>query len=290
MAEATALTLLRAAGRTDTGMVREANEDAFLIADLTSPETSAANPVGTYTVGTCGVLLAVSDGMGGAQAGEVASALVVESLRDHLDGDCESSQILESVRCAIEKANHEVWQAARIPSNRGMGATLVAVVVHTAYAFVACVGDSRVYLIRGGRIRQITKDQSYVETLVDSGAMTRDEAERSPYKHILTHAMGQRPDVRVALGRLSLRRGDVFLLCSDGLSGKVSDEDMLRVFNEGPDFHASCIHLIEVANARGGEDNSTLIIADVSGGSLPEPSPSDTVTREVERIGEIPSS
>src|ERR1051325_7847400 len=94
MTEVTASVLVRAAGCTDRGMVREANEDAFLVADLTSPETSAANPIGTYTVGNRGVLLSVSDGMGGAQAGEVASALVVESLRDHLDSDCKSSQIL----------------------------------------------------------------------------------------------------------------------------------------------------------------------------------------------------
>src|SRR6185503_14199233 len=139
------------------------------------------------------------------------------------------------------------------------------------HAYVACVGDSRVYLVRGGRIRQATKDQSYVESLVDAGVMTREEAERSPYKNIIVQAMGQLPDVRVALGRLALRRGDVFLLCSDGLSGKVSDDEMLYWLKAGPNFHASCIRLIELANQRGGEDNSTVIIAEVASDSLPEP-------------------
>lgn len=278
--------LVRAAGRTDKGMVREANEDAFLIADLTNPETGSEDPIGTYTVGNRGVLLSVSDGMGGAQAGEVASALVIEALRDHLDSDCKSSHILESVRCAIEKANHDVWQATRDPGREGMGATLVAVVVHAAVTYVACVGDSRAYLVRGGRIHQITKDQSYVEMLVDAGVMTREEAENSPYKNTITHAMGMRAEVHVALGRLGLRRGDVFLLCSDGISGKVDDDEMLNVLNEEPDLHASCRRLIDLANERGGDDNSTIIIAEVSGDGLPEPAPGGSISKEVEPIPE----
>lgn len=286
MAESITTTVVRAFGRTDIGKVRKANEDAFLVADLTSPEASSANPIGTYTVGNRGVLLAVSDGMGGAQAGAVASALVIESLRQHLGSDCKESQILESVRCAIEQTNLDVWSASHDPSKQGMGATLVAVVVHTELAYVACVGDSRVYLVRFGSIRQVTKDQSYVETLVDAGVMTREQAEKSPYKSIIVQAMGQSDRVNVALGRVAVRRGDVFLLCSDGISGKLSDDEMLRVLTEGPDQQTACKRLIELANERGGEDNSTVIIAEVTGDNLPHPTPDETVSHEFERIPE----
>jgi serine/threonine protein phosphatase PrpC len=223
----------RAAGRTDVGRVRKQNEDAFVIADLSTGNQVIDLTGGRFSIGDRGVLLAVSDGMGGAAAGEIASALVVESLQQHMDRECRVEELLPALECAVEHANRDVWHASQSVGRHGMGATLVAVLLHKTFALVASVGDSRVYLIRGGRIRQITKDHSYVQMLVDAGVYSSEEAASSPYRNIILQAMGTKPDVTVGLRRLDLRRGDRFLLCSDGLSDKVIvadavGEDLLR--------------------------------------------------------------
>jgi PPM family protein phosphatase len=282
--------MLYAVGTTDTGRVRSANEDAFVIADMTTDGVTNATRGPRWDVGNRGVLLAVSDGMGGAEAGEVASALVIESLRDHLDNSCKESDISQSVRCAIEAANRDVVVAAREPGHAGMGATLVAVLVHRALAHIASVGDSRVYLIRGGKIRQLTTDHSYVEVLIRAGQMTRAEALSSPYRNIILQAMGLKDDVTVALLRLALRRGDVFLLCSDGLSNKLTDDEMLRIVGEGPSHEQACARLVGLANERGGEDNITVIVAEVAGLELTKPISSETVTQTIEAIQDFDPS
>ena len=230
--------IVYAVGVTDTGRVRPANEDAFVIADMSVDMETATSRGPRFNVGSRGVLLAVSDGMGGAEAGEVASALALESLREHLDDSCRDSDIIQSVKCAVEAANRDVVVAAHEPSQAGMGATLVAVVVHRALAHIASVGDSRVYLIRDGEIRQLTKDQSYVEVLIGAGVITREQALTSPYRNVILQAMGQRDTVMVALVRLALRLGDVLLLCSDGLSNKVADDEMLRVVGDSDEPRA----------------------------------------------------
>ena len=278
--------MIYAVGQTDRGRVRPANEDAFVIADL-STDVTAAPPGPRIEVGRRGVLLAVSDGMGGAEAGEVASALVIESLQEHLDDDCRASDLLEAVKCAVEQANRDVVVAARETGQKGMGATLVAVVVHGTLAHIASVGDSRVYLMRDGEMRQITKDQSYVEMLVEAGMITREEAEHSPYRNVILQAMGHRPEVTAALQRLSMRRGDVFLLCSDGLSNKVADDEMMRIIGEGPSHDRACARLVDLANERGGEDNITIIIAEVAGVDLKLPDASETVTETLESVQEF---
>lgn len=278
--------MIYAVGQTDTGRVRPANEDAFVIADLSTHPTTA--PVGPrLEVGSRGVLLAVSDGMGGAEAGEVASALVIESIQEHLDDDCLASDLLDSVKCAVEQANRDVVVAAREAGHAGMGATLVAVVVHGGLAHIASVGDSRVYLIRNGEIRQITKDQSYVEMLVEAGMITREEAANSPYRNVILQAMGHRPEVTAALQRLSMRRGDVFLLCSDGLSNEVSDAEMFDIVKEGPSHDQAAARLVGLANERGGSDNITIIIAEVAGVDLKKPADSESVTETLETVQEF---
>jgi PPM family protein phosphatase len=274
---------VRAAGRTDAGRVRPHNEDAFVIADLTDGKPPAGPGPAEIPVGARGVLLAVSDGMGGAQAGEVASALVVESLRGSLDDTCRESDILASIKCAVEEANRDVWEAASETGRRGMGATLTAVVVHRALAHIASVGDSRLYLVRAGRISRITKDQSYVEVLIDAGVITREEAERSPYKNVILQAMGIRPDVQMGLSRVAMRNGDVFLLCSDGLWEKVSDEEMLAVVGS-ESLDGACGRLVALANERGGDDNITVVLGVVSGGGLEAPHPGETATGTLERV------
>lgn len=254
-------------GQTDVGRVRASNEDAFAIADLTGGNLIAERRIARFEVGERGVLLAVSDGMGGHKAGEVASALVVESLRRAMVANpaatttpCDA--LLEK---AVLSANREVWEAAHVAGREGMGATATALFVHGTAAYIAEVGDSRAYLLRNGELVQVTRDQSYVQLLVDSGVMTPEQAARAPLRNVILQAMGQKPDVKVALGKLDLRQRDCFLLCSDGLSGKVTAEEMRDVILRAPRLDAACATLIDLANAHGGEDNITLIIGGVSG-------------------------
>jgi serine/threonine protein phosphatase PrpC len=269
---------LSAYGTTHVGMVRTNNEDSFIIADLSAGDGAAGVWDGPRPLGDRGVLLAVSDGMGGAAAGEIASAITVESLASWLgeqDGRRGTDELIEE---AIVEANRNVFDAAQDTERKGMGATLTAVLVRGSVAYIAEVGDSRAYLIRGGRIRQVTRDQSYVQMLVDQGLITRDQAEFSPYKNVILQAMGQRPHVDVAIGRLELRRGDQFILCSDGLSGKVEDRELREALAESESFEVACRRLVNLANSRGGEDNITIVVAEVTG-SLREAPRGENITR-----------
>lgn len=223
-------------GRTDVGAVRTNNEDAFVIADLSA---AAGDPVswnGGRSLSERGVLLAVSDGMGGAAAGEIASAITVESLREWLGQEHGRLATGDLVEGAVGNANRNVFDAAQEAERQGMGATLTAILVRGATAHIAEVGDSRAYLIRKGRIRQVTRDQSFVEMLVEQGLITREQAEHSPYKNVILQAMGQRPGVSVALCRLELRRGDRIVLCSDGLTNKVNDDEIRDILEMEPDL------------------------------------------------------
>ena len=220
---------LQVAARTDIGRVRSKNEDAFIALDLTlGSESAAPRWSGRIDVGPRGALCAVSDGMGGAQSGEVASALVLSSLAQAL-----ASSVAEpltshvQLTSAVKDAHCSVWAEA---CARGieMGATLTALFVRSSAAYVAEVGDSRAYLLRNGRITQLTKDQSYVQMLVDHGAVAAQEAQDLPFRNVILQAMGQQRPLRVALGRLDLRQRDCLLLCSDGLTNEVSDRQNPR--------------------------------------------------------------
>lgn len=276
---------LTAFGLTDPGRVRKNNEDAFLVAHLVNvAEGVAPTEEVSFDARAHAVVLAVSDGMGGADAGEVASALVVQSLRDAMmsaAGDWD-----EATKQAVEKANRAVWDAAKEPGKRGMGATVTAVCVHDTQAHIAEVGDSRAYLLRNGRIRQVTRDQSFVQFLVDSGALKPEEAEKYPMKNVVLQAMGQRPDVQVALGRLELRRGDRLLLCSDGLSGMVKAPEMRDALERATSLEQACRDLIALANERGGEDNITVVIAEVTGEGLAIPREAETLTQTFQVLAE----
>ncbi|MGH7437351.1 MAG: protein phosphatase 2C domain-containing protein, partial [Polyangiaceae bacterium] len=203
---------LRVAARTDVGRVRSENQDAFIAADLSRGQASGSPSwTGLLEVGRRGLLLAVSDGMGGLEAGEVASAMVVSSLLHSLEGALSGRLSRDDITEAVELANHNVWTEA---CQRGisMGATVTAVYLRGGAAYVAEVGDSRAYLIRAGRITQLTKDQSFVEMLVDAGACTREQAQHAPDRNVILQAVGNEPRVSVALGRLELRQLDCLLL------------------------------------------------------------------------------
>jgi serine/threonine protein phosphatase PrpC len=276
-------TTLRVCGQTHVGRVRSKNEDAFIVADLTGGallETDAGmlegRQLGEFEIGSRGVLLAVSDGVGGYKAGEIASALVVQSLSRSLASGVngEPDVLLER---ATQLANREVWEAAHHPGREGMAATLTALYIHGRDAHIAEVGDSRAYLVRAGEIRQVTRDQSCVQLLVEAGAMTPEEARATRQRNLILQAMGLEPSVNVALGRLELRRGDLFVLCSDGLSTKVSALEMRDTLLRNSRLDVACRRLVELSNARGGDDNITVIAASVTG-DLPRIKPRESIS------------
>lgn len=267
---------LTCCARTDVGMRRSSNEDAFLLVDLDAPDTAIACTGEPIDIDGRRMLLAVSDGMGGAAAGEVASSLALSTLARALQAH--GGRPLErQLEAAVLAANARVLQAASAEQRHGMGATLTAVVIASNTAWIAEVGDSRAYLLRGGRLRLLTRDQSYVQMLVDIGAMDESTARVSPQRNVILQAVGTQPSLQVALGRLDLRRGDRLLLCSDGLSNEVGDDELATLLSsQAP--NVACDHAIARANEHGGRDNVTVIVAVVEGDAVPLSPPNETIT------------
>jgi serine/threonine protein phosphatase PrpC len=274
-AAATAPFYLSVAGQTDVGKVREKNEDTFVVADLTGGTLLEGVPHARFDVGERGVLLAVSDGMGGAAAGEVASALVVETLTRAMKDAAPETPRDALMNDAIQRAHRAVWDEAKRESKK-MGATLTAVFVHAGQAFIAEVGDSRAYLIRAGKMCQLTHDQSMVQMLVDTGIIEPDQAEHSPIRNVILQAMGNQPSVKVAMGKLELRDRDCFVLCSDGLTGHVHDDEIRDIVLASGRPELAAKQLVDLANERGGKDNITVVVAGV-GGQLSRPATGETI-------------
>ena len=270
----TAAFYVSVAGQTDIGKLREKNEDCFVVADLTGGTLVNETKHARFDVGERGVLLAVSDGMGGAQAGEVASALVVETLTLAMANASPDTPRDALMNDAIQRAHRAVWDVAKRESKK-MGATLTAVFVHAGQAYIAEVGDSRAYLIRGGKICQLTHDQSMVQMLVDTGIIAPDQAEHSPIRNVILQAMGNQPNVKVALAKLELRDRDCIVLCSDGLTGDVHDDEIRDVVLASGRPEVATRQLIDLANERGGKDNITVVVAGV-GGQLSQPATGET--------------
>jgi serine/threonine protein phosphatase PrpC len=267
---------LSIAGVTDIGRMREQNEDALVIADVGNGVMLRGDTAQTHVdVGKRGVLLAVSDGMGGEKAGEVASAVVVETMARTMMDRAGRRRAVSLVEGAIQEANQEVVRVANHPDRRGMGATLTAVFVQPheagATAYIAEVGDSRAYLVRSGQMTLLTKDQSYVQMLVDGGVLDAREAAESPMRNVVLQAMGRRGSIDVAMGRIELCSRDCLLLCSDGLTGAVSDVEIRDIVLRAKTLERACGRLVRLANDRGGMDNITVLTAGV-GGDLPLPS------------------
>ncbi len=272
---ATAPFYVSVAGATDVGKEREKNEDALVVADLTGGTLLNSVQHARLDVGERGVLLAVSDGMGGAQAGEVASALVVETLTRAMKDASPDTPRDALMNDAIQRAHQAVWETATRESKK-MGATLTAVFVHAGQAFIAEVGDSRAYLIRRGNLCQLTHDQSMVQLLVDSGVIEADQAAESPIRNIILQAMGNQPNVKVALGQLELRDRDCLVLCSDGLTVHVTDDEIRDVVLASGRPEVATKQLIDLANERGGKDNITVVVAGIGGG-LSQPATGETI-------------
>ncbi|MEK6322319.1 MAG: Stp1/IreP family PP2C-type Ser/Thr phosphatase [Acidobacteriota bacterium] len=263
--------------KTDTGIQRAGNEDAFLVADLTTGNVGLGAKMSTHRIGELGSLMVVSDGMGGAVAGEIASSMAVKIIREALMKPW-SEDICNQLRHATETANERIWEYAK--ENRkltGMGATLTAVVIHETSAYIAQVGDSRAYLIRGDQEKQLTKDQSLVQMLLDSGAIKPEEAS-TVAQNVIMQALGTSPTVDVAITSVELCRDDLLLVCTDGLSNKVTPEEMRDALRHSDSLNAACRRLVELANERGGEDNVTVIAARFDGDALHSAAQSNSIT------------
>jgi serine/threonine protein phosphatase PrpC len=267
--------------RTDVGRVRTNNEDAFGVADISRDEEVECDAA--IDVGPHGALLVVSDGMGGAAFGEVAARLSIAALRNSLAARLPRLSPEQAMRESVEVANTAVFDAARAPGRKGMGATLVAVLVHGEHAYFTEVGDSRSYVVRAGQMAQVSRDQSYAQVLLDSGALRREDVDAFPMKHVIVQAMGARSTVDVPLRRLALKRGDRLLLCSDGLSGRVSDDVMAAILRDVP-LREAAHELVGAANAAGGDDNITVVLAEVSGDAVRPPGPRESVASMIETL------
>ena len=238
--------------KTDVGRVRNANEDYFLSEKIATNE----------------FLFIVADGMGGHQAGDVASKLASETFSDtYKILRKKNTAIMESMELAIKKANTEVFEkAAADIEKRGMGTTFSAMIIADMKAFIAHVGDSRVYLIRKSKIKKITTDHSFVEKLVEEGRISPEEAREHPQKNVLYMSLGARGNLSPEiLNDIILEDGDALIMCSDGLSNMVTDENLMKiVMDEYPEDAADA--LVKLANANGGADNITMQIVRI--GSL----------------------
>jgi PPM family protein phosphatase len=242
---------MRYAARSDRGLIRHGNQDSVY-----------AGPR----------LLAVADGMGGMAAGDVASNIVIAALA-HLDEDVPSNAPVDMLRLAVESANQQIRDAVDAnPAMEGMGTTLTGLLFSGSKFGMVHIGDSRAYLLREAEFAQITRDDTYVQLLVDEGRITAEEANTHPQKSLLMRAL----DGRDADPEYSVRQavaGDRYLLCSDGLSGVVSDETIAATMREYSDPNQCADRLVQLALRGGGPDNITVIVADVTAGDIAEETP-----------------
>jgi PPM family protein phosphatase len=246
---------IKSHGVTHVGKQRQHNEDAFLVADEAK-------------------LYLVADGMGGHAAGEIASRIAVDSISEFIlhtredDGtwphayDEQYKRSTNRLMAAVRLANTRVLEAMRKDARlRGMGTTVVACLADEDTMSVAHVGDSRAYLVRDGRLSRLTNDHSWVFEQVQAGMLTEEEAEKHPLRNVITRALGGALSVSPDASEVASKSGDVYLLCSDGLTGMLPEEEILRVVNDNiDDLERACQELIDRANEHGGLDNVTAIL------------------------------
>lgn len=248
-------------GKTDVGCVRERNEDCLGI----DPSLG---------------LLVVADGMGGHSSGEVASRLAVDTILEYSKKMLGGEKIivpeggnpalpvrLRQLEYIVQVANTMIFEKARaFPKNHGMGTTVVAVLADARSLVVAHVGDSRLYLLRGGQLQQLTEDHSLVMDQVRQGVITKEQAEKSNLQNILTRALGTEEKIQVDLGEHPVLPGDVYLLCSDGLTKMVTEAEIAQVLGEASSSAAAVEKLVSMAREAGGQDNITALVARASAG------------------------
>ncbi len=271
------------------GRVRKGNEDNYLLLNISGGKRWTGDQEDNefviesqrFEVDDNGVVMAVSDGMGGALAGEVASTMAVETVSERLLGqdidetlapETYDHHLIAKLYDATVNANYLIHNQGRTdPQYQGMGATFTGLGVTPAAADIIQVGDSRAYLVRNGKIYQVTKDQSLVQQLIDANQISAEEAETHTLKNVILQALGAQNEIYPVSARVAPHQNDVFLLCSDGLSNKVSAASMQQIVLENFDsLENACVELIREANENGGEDNITVILAKFTGDALPE--------------------
>lgn len=249
---------MRSAGKTDIGLVRKVNEDSFLCEKLEGIED-------TY-------LYIIADGMGGHNAGEVASSMAVQEVAAYIKRNIEAvklgeKEIQDLVRDSIIHANDKVYKTSIVKSNcLGMGTTLSMVLVKGNSYYVGHVGDSRIYLIRNNTITKLTEDHSLVAELIKSGTIKPEEADNHPQKNVITRALGTEYTLEPDVSRGDMQHGDFILICTDGLSNAVTEEDMINAVANAPDLNEACELLVSRAKENGGFDNITVIIVQLCKG------------------------
>lgn len=290
--------------RTDAGMRRTENQDRYLVANLTDVDRESPLMEGgadgdpapwpsEFVLGPRGALFLVADGMGGAAAGATASALASRTIFQVMARLWGSERTVAPRRFA-EHLVASVEQASRLIRTRaeadlalnGMGTTATAVGALDGILYLAQVGDSRAYLIRGAAGTQLTRDQSVVQTMREAGTLTEEQAQNSPHTNLILQALGTSPAIEVDLTYQELRRGDVLLVCSDGLSGQVRRDEMSEIVAGTPDLAAACEALVELARSRGGPDNITAVLARFRGEGLELPDVEDVVGRRAWTLGD----
>ena len=263
---------LRLFARTDVGQVREHNEDNFLVADLSRGTRGLLESNRSIVLGKAGGLFAVCDGMGGAAAGEVASQLAVdilfERMMDGVDANATvtRNELARRLVKAVEAAGMRIFHEAKADrSRRGMGTTVTAAALVDDHVFFAQVGDSRAYILRNEQLIQVTRDQSLVNQLIEAGQLTEEEAETFEHNNIILQALGTADTVQVDLTFAKVCQNDTLLLCSDGLSGMVRNEELREILRTHADPLDACKTLTERANLAGGHDNITVIVVRFEG-------------------------
>ncbi len=239
-----------AIGKSDTGLVRELNEDSFLISGFEN----------NTPYGFC----ILADGMGGHNAGEVASAMATEIISNellHSDMQGDENKIVQQIMASLDYANNEIYRKSVTNSqNAGMGTTAVVFYLDGKTAYIANIGDSRAYLIENENITQLTSDHSIVQKLLESGAISPEEARNHPEKNIITKALGTEPFEEYDIYEFSVREGDRVLLCSDGLTDMLLDEDIKNIVLNAASGEEALNALVDLAKENGGKDNITVVL------------------------------
>ncbi|MCX7842939.1 MAG: Stp1/IreP family PP2C-type Ser/Thr phosphatase [Clostridia bacterium] len=236
--------------KSDKGIVREVNEDSY-------------NVLAGYS--NVPVSFIIADGMGGHNSGEIASQTAVNYISNYIMENpsdfCEEGRISQAILQAVRNTNSRVYELSLAnQENSGMGTTFILAVVCNKRLYIGHVGDSRVYLLRDGIIEQITTDHSYIEELVRTGSISREEAQNHPKKNLITRALGCGIDVEVDLYTCNIKENDIYLLCTDGLTNLVDENDIKQILESQDDPEEACGKLVELANSRGGDDNVTVIV------------------------------
>lgn len=243
---------MRSVGKTDIGLIRKVNEDSFLCEKLDDIENA--------------YLFIVADGMGGHKAGEVASSMAVKEITSHIKQNASKyihsgGDVLDLIRSAVLHANDTIYKTSMAESScMGMGTTLSMALIKNHTLYVGHVGDSRIYLIRDNRITRLTEDHSLVAELLKNGSIKPEEANNHPQKNVITRALGSECTLEVDVFQQELDWGDYVIICTDGLSNMVCEEEILDSIENSSDIEDACDELINKAKEKGGFDNITLVI------------------------------